>query len=64
MHNISNIINIVMHAAYNLKKRDLACVIYLASDRITTLQEENKIDEGIIKTISKCLTTAKYAEIN
>ena len=53
-----------MHAAYNLKKRDAACVIYLASDRITTLQEENKIDEGIIKTISKCLTTAKYAEIN
>tara|TARA_B110000027_G_scaffold91417_1_gene96716 strand:+ start:160 stop:354 length:195 start_codon:yes stop_codon:yes gene_type:complete len=64
MHNISNIINIVMHAAYNKKKRGAIWVIYLASDRITSLQEENKIDEELIKTISKCLTTAKYAEIN
>jgi hypothetical protein len=63
MHNISNIINIVMHAAYN-KKKDAACVIYLASDRITTLKEENIIDKRIIETISKCSTIAKYAEIN
>jgi hypothetical protein len=52
-----------MHAAYN-KKKDAACVIYLASDRITTLKEENTIDKRIIETISKCSTIAKYAEIN
>jgi len=50
MHNISNIINVVMHAAYNIKKikRETAAVIYLIIDRITSLQEENKIDGGLI----------------
>lgn len=32
-----------------LKKRDTAYLIYLASDRITTHQEENKIDEELLK---------------
>ena len=66
MHNISNIINIVMHAAYNIKKikRDTAAVIYLIIDRTTSLQEENKIDGRLIIKLSKYLATAKYAEIN
>ena len=39
-----------MHAAYNIKKikREIAAVIYLIIDRITSLQEENKIDGGLI----------------
>ena len=50
MHNISNIINIVMHAAHNIKKikRETAAVVYLIIDRITSLQEENKIDGELI----------------
>ena len=39
-----------MHAAHNIKKikRETAAVIYLIIDRITSLQEENKIDGGLI----------------
>jgi hypothetical protein len=39
-----------MHAAYNIKKikRETAAAIYLIIDRTTSLQEENKIDGGLI----------------